>query len=313
VVYARVGTVGLRYYNPVTGRYISRDPAGYPNGLNNYLYVNDNPINRIDPLGLWWDVWDAIVAVCDAGYGLANGVTFGAANAIAQSTYGQSATDTISSMQQSNVYQVANATGAAATTVAVAAPGAPAVAAAYSAVATSVSTTRAALAVSGVGTAATVAAGSPAGQATASGLAAVVDLAATGGASPAGAVAAKTERAVAAATGEERAAGVSFYPPNRGFAEGSGPSSLIPGAKVDRYGGTGGSFVSPAGTPAAARSLPPGVASRPLNTYEVVKPIEGTAGPAAPWFGQPGKGTQFDLGKPVQDLLDSGHLREVSQ
>jgi uncharacterized protein RhaS with RHS repeats len=45
-------TVGLRYYNPQTGRYISRDPAGFPNGLNNYLYVNDNPINRIDPLGL---------------------------------------------------------------------------------------------------------------------------------------------------------------------------------------------------------------------------------------------------------------------
>jgi RHS repeat-associated protein len=43
---------GFRYYDPESGRYISRDPLGYPDGLNNYLYVNNNPINRIDPLGL---------------------------------------------------------------------------------------------------------------------------------------------------------------------------------------------------------------------------------------------------------------------
>lgn len=54
---------GFRYYNPQTGRYISRDPAGYPNGLNNYLYVNNNPINRIDPHGLWF--WDAVQAALD--------------------------------------------------------------------------------------------------------------------------------------------------------------------------------------------------------------------------------------------------------
>jgi hypothetical protein len=59
-------TVGLRYYNPQTGRYISRDPHGYPNGLDNYLYVNDNPINRIDPLGLMWG-W-----LGDAANGVAN-------------------------------------------------------------------------------------------------------------------------------------------------------------------------------------------------------------------------------------------------
>jgi len=44
--------VGVRYYNPVTGRYISRDPFDYPDGLDNYLYVHNNPSNRIDPLGL---------------------------------------------------------------------------------------------------------------------------------------------------------------------------------------------------------------------------------------------------------------------
>jgi RHS repeat-associated protein len=36
VVYAEIGTVGLRYYNPVTGRYLNRDPLGYSDGLNVY-------------------------------------------------------------------------------------------------------------------------------------------------------------------------------------------------------------------------------------------------------------------------------------
>jgi len=47
-----VRTVGFRYYNPVTGRYISRDPIGYGDGMNVYAHVHNNPINRIDPLGL---------------------------------------------------------------------------------------------------------------------------------------------------------------------------------------------------------------------------------------------------------------------
>jgi len=43
---------GIRYYDPEVGRYISRDPVGYKDGMNAYLYVGDNPINHIDPQGL---------------------------------------------------------------------------------------------------------------------------------------------------------------------------------------------------------------------------------------------------------------------
>ena len=46
---------GFRYYDPEIGRYLTRDPIGYGDGLNVYLYVGNNPVNFIDPLGLAGD------------------------------------------------------------------------------------------------------------------------------------------------------------------------------------------------------------------------------------------------------------------
>jgi len=44
-----------RYYNPMTGRFLSRDPVpgnlGEPATLHRYLYARDNPANRVDPSG----------------------------------------------------------------------------------------------------------------------------------------------------------------------------------------------------------------------------------------------------------------------
>jgi hypothetical protein len=82
VVLADNPTVGVRYYNAVTGRYINRDPGGYADGLNPYLYVHNNPINRIDPLGLWDWGWKALAVIGNISSGIADAVTFGAVGAI---------------------------------------------------------------------------------------------------------------------------------------------------------------------------------------------------------------------------------------
>ena len=41
-----------RYYDPDTGRYLTPDPIGLAGGINPFVYAQNNPTNRIDPLGL---------------------------------------------------------------------------------------------------------------------------------------------------------------------------------------------------------------------------------------------------------------------
>lgn len=41
-----------RWYNPVVGRWLSKDPIGIEGGLNQYVFCDNNPVNFVDPMGL---------------------------------------------------------------------------------------------------------------------------------------------------------------------------------------------------------------------------------------------------------------------
>ncbi len=56
-----------RWYDPVTGRWLSNDPIGISGGMNQHMFCGDNPVNFVDYLGYcgvspyWWDsfrFWD---------------------------------------------------------------------------------------------------------------------------------------------------------------------------------------------------------------------------------------------------------------
>ena len=53
-------SVRFRVYDPVTMRWLTRDPAGYVDGMNSYGYVRGNPLYWRDPLGLWGVVGDVL-------------------------------------------------------------------------------------------------------------------------------------------------------------------------------------------------------------------------------------------------------------
>ena len=90
--------------------------------------------------------------------------------------------------------------------------------------------------------------------------------------------------------------GATLWPPHNGNLGGiSTPTELQPGANIDRYGAETGSFLSPAGTPFEERALRPGTNQLDLNEYTVEKPIPVNEGEAAPWFGEPGGGVQYEI------------------
>ena len=42
----------IRWYDPVTGRWLSKDPVGISGGVNQYVFCGNDPVNRRDPFGL---------------------------------------------------------------------------------------------------------------------------------------------------------------------------------------------------------------------------------------------------------------------
>jgi len=59
--------MGIRYYDPITARFVTRDPML---GVNDYAYCENNPVGWIDPLGM--DVgepgfWESLIPVWGSG------------------------------------------------------------------------------------------------------------------------------------------------------------------------------------------------------------------------------------------------------
>ena len=54
-----------RYYDPAMGRFLSRDPVvlhvQQSGGANGFVYVGNNPVNYVDPTGLWRWYWTGSV------------------------------------------------------------------------------------------------------------------------------------------------------------------------------------------------------------------------------------------------------------
>jgi hypothetical protein len=49
---AGIAPVAQAFYNPDTGRWLSRDPIEERGGMNLHAFVNNNPLRYVDPLGL---------------------------------------------------------------------------------------------------------------------------------------------------------------------------------------------------------------------------------------------------------------------
>jgi RHS repeat-associated protein len=105
-----------------------------------------------------------------------------------------------------------------------------------------------------------------------------------------------------------------YFPTANGFIGATSQTTLQAGQVIDRYGGSAASrFFSPAGTPAAARALPPGTAAQGLRSFEVLKPFGVEAGQVAPAFNQIGLGMQYRSSMTLGELIDGGYLREIGR
>lgn len=68
---------GARDFDPASGRWKNKDPIGFDGGNSNlYVYVSNDPINYIDPYGLY-DMMDFQQDFVDVSAGLGDALLFG--------------------------------------------------------------------------------------------------------------------------------------------------------------------------------------------------------------------------------------------
>jgi RHS repeat-associated protein len=77
-----------RYFDPATGRFIGEDPIQFGAGPNFYAYVGNNPIGRIDPLGL-----DRLKNLSDFSAGAGSVLSFGLTDLVNDATGASSVVD----------------------------------------------------------------------------------------------------------------------------------------------------------------------------------------------------------------------------
>ena len=78
-----VGLYNFRYrdYSPTLGRWMEQDPAGYVDGANVYQMELGNPVDGVDPFGLW-DWGSVFDSATNAAAGFGDSLSFGATNKI---------------------------------------------------------------------------------------------------------------------------------------------------------------------------------------------------------------------------------------
>jgi len=120
------------------------------------------------------------------------------------------------------------------------------------------------------------------------------------------------------------------WPPNDGCLDSNEPLTVKAGSYIDRYGGTGGYFVSPYGYSYNQRSLPY-ISSEPVcanyynevynvnnpnenyHIYKVNKDFDVSACKVAPYFGAEGGAIQYKYSKPLNELLQDNSIEEVKK
>ena len=102
------------------------------------------------------------------------------------------------------------------------------------------------------------------------------------------------------------------YPPNNGAVPGTEVNmTLKPGDTLGRYGNIGekSNFVIQTGADASKLTLPPNTNPAIYQEFEVIKEIPGTIqAEIAPWGGSAGGGLQYELPKPILQLIKEGYI-----